>query len=331
MALLVTGVAGFIGSNFVHLMLDQNPDLSIVGLDSFTYAADQENLEGVDRERFKLIKGDITNEELVDHIFYEHDITGVINFAAESHVDRSIEDPMIFLKSNVLGVGTLLNVALKHWRTVGGYRDGVRFLQISTDEVYGSLGETGLFTETTPLDPRSPYSASKASADHLVLAYNHTYGLPAVITRCSNNYGPRQDFEKLIPKVIANSLDHKSIPVYGDGRQIRDWLYVDDHCRAIDLVFRNGKDGEVYNVGGNNEKMNINLVKTIIRLLSEKTGDGEINDGLISFVEDRLGHDRRYGIDPTKIQTELGWKSEVTFEEGMSRTIDWYLKKLQKR
>ena len=327
MVLLITGIAGFIGSNFLKIILDGDPSLDIIGLDALTYAADMNNLNPV-IDQINFVEGDISDMDLVESIFKNYKIDGVINFAAESHVDRSIEDPMIFLRSNVIGVGTLLEVAKKYWMTEDGFRDGVRFLQVSTDEVYGSLGEQGLFTEKTPLDPKSPYSASKAAGDHLVLAYHNTYRMPVVITRCSNNYGPHQDFEKLIPKVISHALKHNLIPIYGDGKQIRDWLFVDDHCRGIDLVYKKGRVGEVYNIGGNNERMNIELVKTILKILSERISDPEINESLITFVEDRLGHDRRYGIDPSKIQAELGWSSQISFEDGISDTIDWYLSKI---
>ncbi|WGS63891.1 dTDP-glucose 4,6-dehydratase [Marinitoga aeolica] len=329
MNILVTGVAGFIGSNFVYYYLEKYKDRKIIGLDKLTYAGNLENLEKLtpeQKERFVFIKGDINNQELIEYIFETYKIEGIINFAAESHVDRSIHDPQIFLKTNVIGTQTLLNVAKKYWqKDTQKFIDGVKFLQISTDEVYGSLGPTGYFTEKTPLDPHSPYSASKASADLIVKAYYDTYKMPTNITRCSNNYGPYQFPEKLIPLMINNALNHKKLPVYGDGKQIRDWLYVTDHCRAIDLVFENGRTGEVYNIGGHNEKENIYIVKKIIEILREKTGDKEINEKLIKHVKDRLGHDRRYGIDPTKIKEELGWEPEIMFDEGIEKTIEWYL------
>lgn len=331
MTILVTGCAGFIGSNFVYYYLDKYKDRKIVGLDKLTYAGNLENLADLTEEqkkRFKFIKGDICNRELVEYIFEEYDIDGVINFAAESHVDRSIYDPQIFLKTNVLGTQTLLDVAKKFWCKDGKWKDGKKFLQISTDEVYGSLGPTGYFTENTPLDPHSPYSASKAAADLVVNAYYVTYGMPANIARASNNYGPYQFPEKLIPLMIWNALNHKELPVYGDGKQIRDWLYVEDHCRAIDMVFEKGRIGEVYNIGGHNEKENIYIVKKIIEILREKTEDEEISEGLIRHVKDRPGHDRRYGINPTKIMTELGWEPEIPFDVGLVRTVEWYLNNL---
>lgn len=328
MTLLVTGCAGFIGSNFVYYYLEKYKDRTIIGLDKLTYAGNLKNLENLSDEqksRFVFIKGDICNSELVEYIFQQYDIDGVINFAAESHVDRSILDPHIFLKTNVLGTQTLLDVAKKYWYKDGKWKEGKKFLQISTDEVYGTLGATGYFTETTPLAPRSPYSASKASADLIVMAYHETYGMPVNITRCSNNYGPYQFPEKLIPLMITNALEHKELPVYGDGKQIRDWLYVQDHCKAIDLVFEKGKLGEVYNIGGNNERENIFIVKKVIEILRELTNDEGINEGLIKHVKDRPGHDRRYAIDASKIKRELGWEPEVSFEEGLRKTIKWYL------
>lgn len=328
MIILVTGVAGFIGSNFVYHYLKTHPEDTIIGLDALTYAGNLENLEGLSKEtrsRFIFVKGDITNSDTIQSVFSSWPLQGVIHFAAESHVDRSIHDPSIFLKTNILGTHTLLDAAKGAWYKNGRWKEGVRFLQVSTDEVYGSLGPDGFFTETTPLDPHSPYSASKAGSDLIVKAYHDTYGLPAVITRCSNNYGPYQFPEKLIPLIITRALTHQTLPVYGDGRQVRDWLYVDDHCRAIDLVFRKAQDGQVYNIGGSNELENISIVKTIIRLLQNKTGDQEIDEGLITHVTDRLGHDRRYAIDASKIRDELGWRPLTSFDEGISSTIDWYL------
>jgi dTDP-glucose 4,6-dehydratase len=257
----------------------------------------------------------------LEEIYSKYEIDGIINFAAESHVDRSIHEPQIFLKTNILGTQTLLHVFKEHYDE----RKRQKFLHISTDEVYGALGPTGYFTEETPLDPHSPYSASKASSDLIVKAYHDTYGLNTNITRCSNNYGPYQFPEKLIPLMIHNALNHKELPVYGDGKHVRDWLYVEDHCKAIDLVFEKGKSGEVYNIGGHNEKENIEIVKLIINYLQEKTKDKEINESLIKHVKDRLGHDRRYAIDPTKIKNELGWEPETRFEDGIKQTIDWYL------
>ncbi len=324
MTILVTGVAGFIGSNFVYYYLRKYKDRKIIGLDKLTYAGNLDNLSKLSEEekkRFVFIKGDINDLELLEEIYSKYEIDGIINFAAESHVDRSIHDPQIFLKTNILGTQTLLHVYKQHYDE----RKRQKFLHISTDEVYGALGPTGYFTEETPLDPHSPYSASKASSDLIVKAYHDTYGLNTNITRCSNNYGPYQFPEKLIPLMIHNALNHKELPVYGDGKQIRDWLYVEDHCKAIDLVFEKGKSGEVYNIGGHNEKENIEIVKLIINYLQEKTKDKEINESLIKYVKDRLGHDRRYAIDPTKIKNELGWEPETKFEQGIKQTIDWYL------
>ena len=324
MTILVTGVAGFIGSNFVYYYLRKHKDRKIIGLDKLTYAGNLDNLSKLTQEekkRFVFIKGDINDRKLLEEIYSKYEIDGIINFAAESHVDRSIHDPGIFVKTNVLGTQTLLHVFKEHYDE----RKKQKFLHISTDEVYGALGPTGYFTEETPLDPHSPYSASKASSDLIVKAYHDTYGLNTNITRCSNNYGPYQFPEKLIPLMIHNALNHKELPVYGDGKHVRDWLYVEDHCKAIDLVFEKGKSGEVYNIGGHNEKENIEIVKLIITYLQEKTKDKEINETLIKHVKDRLGHDRRYAIDPTKIKNELGWEPETRFEDGIKKTIDWYL------
>ena len=324
MTILVTGVAGFIGSNFVYYYLRKHKDRKIIGLDKLTYAGNLDNLSKLTQEekkRFVFIKGDINDRKLLEEIYSKYEIEGIINFAAESHVDRSIHEPGIFVKTNVLGTQTLLHVFKEHYDE----RKKQKFLQISTDEVYGALGPTGYFTEETPLDPHSPYSASKASSDLIVKAYHDTYGLNTNITRCSNNYGPYQFPEKLIPLMIHNALNHKELPVYGDGKHVRDWLYVEDHCKAIDLVFEKGKSGEVYNIGGHNEKENIEIVKLIITCLQEKTKDKEINETLIKHVKDRLGHDRRYAIDPTKIKNELGWEPETRFEDGIKKTIDWYL------
>jgi len=326
--ILVTGIAGFIGSNFVYYYLQKHPYHFLVGLDSLTYAGNLENLKDLNPEqkkRFEFIKGDINDGILLDEIFSKNEINGIINFAAESHVDRSIHDPQIFLKTNILGTQTLLDLAKRHWLSRGVWKEGVKFLQVSTDEVYGSLGKDGLFTESTPLDPHSPYSASKASADLFVKAYFDTYGMPVNITRCSNNYGPYQFPEKLIPLIIYNAMNHKRLPVYGDGRQIRDWLFVTDHCKAIDIVFNKAKSGEIYNIGGNNEKENIFIVKFIINYLSKKLSDDDINNNLIEYVQDRLGHDRRYGIDPTKMKENFNWLPKVIFEDGITKTIDWYL------
>lgn len=326
---LVTGGAGFIGSNFIIYMLKKYSDINIINLDKLTYAGNLENLKEVeDNKNYKFIQGDICDSKLLDEIFVKYDIDYVVNFAAESHVDRSIEDPEIFVKTNVLGTLNLLNISKKYWETKDGFKEGKKFLQVSTDEVYGSLGETGYFTETTPLDPHSPYSASKASADLMVKAYFDTYKMPVNITRCSNNYGPYQFPEKLIPLMINNCLNKKPLPVYGDGLNIRDWLYVKDHCRAIDMVINKGRIGEVYNIGGHNERTNIHIVKTIIEFVN-KNVDASVNEELIKFVEDRKGHDRRYGIDPKKIKEELGWEPETKFEDGIVMTIKWYLNNKQ--
>ncbi len=321
---LVTGGAGFIGSNFVNYMLD-NTDAFIVNLDVLTYAGNLENLKDIeDNKNYRFVKGDIRDKDLVAQIFTEYDIDTVVNFAAESHVDRSIVEPEIFLTTNVIGTQVLLNAAKQRWnlrpddKYSREYRAGVKYLQVSTDEVYGALGKTGMFTEETPLSPNSPYSVSKASADMLVKAYNNTFGLPVVITRCSNNYGPYQFPEKLIPLMINNCLNDKPLPVYGDGMQIRDWLHVKDHCSAIATVLQNGRIGEVYNIGGNNEKANIEIVKLII-------GTMDKSEGLITYVKDRPGHDRRYAIDNTKITSELGWSPSYTFEQGIAETIEWFL------
>lgn len=324
---LVTGGAGFIGSNFIHYMLKKYnvQDIFIVNLDKLTYAGNLENLKNIENKpNYKFIHGDICNKELVENIFSEYDIDYVVNFAAESHVDRSIKVPEIFAKTNVLGTVTVLNAAKNAWQCEGGFKEGKKYLQVSTDEVYGSLGKEGYFMETTPLDPHSPYSSSKAGADFMVKAYYDTYKMPVNITRCSNNYGPYQFPEKLIPLLINNCINHKPLPVYGDGMNIRDWLYVEDHCRGIDMVLNSGREGQVYNIGGHNEKANIYIVKTVIEYLN-KNVDSTIDESLIKYVEDRKGHDRRYGIDPTKIKNELGWEPETPFEKGIIKTIKWYI------
>ena len=347
---LITGGAGFIGSNFVKHLLNTNPEANLIVLDDLTYAGNLGTLkEDLKNQNCVFVKGDICDHEVVNKIFEDYPIDYVVNFAAESHVDRSIENPQLFLQTNILGTQNLLDNARKHWtieKDENGYpiyREGVKYLQVSTDEVYGSLGETGYFTEKTPLDPRSPYSASKTSADLIVVAYSETYKMPINITRCSNNYGPYHFPEKLIPLIIKNILEGKKLPVYGDGTNVRDWLYVEDHCKAIDAVLHKGKIGEVYNVGGHNEKKNIDIVKltiaTIRQLLEENPSYKSalkascpntqsvswINDDLITFVKDRLGHDQRYAIDPTKITDELGWYPETKFEDGIVKTIRWYL------
>jgi dTDP-glucose 4,6-dehydratase len=321
---LVTGGAGFIGSNFILYMLKKYKDINIINLDKLTYAGNLENLKEIEKDsRYKFVQYDICDKEVLETLFTLEDIDYVVNFAAESHVDRSITDPEVFVKTNVLGTLNLLNAAKKSWETPGGFKTGKKFLQVSTDEVYGSLGAEGFFMETTPLNPHSPYSASKTGADLLVSAYFDTYKMPVNITRCSNNYGPFQFPEKLIPLIINNCMNKRSLPVYGDGLNVRDWLYVDDHCKAIDMVLSNGKEGEVYNVGGHNERTNIQLVKTIIDYIN-KNVDNSVSENLIKYVEDRKGHDKRYGIDPTKIKKELGWYPETSFEVGIKKTIKWY-------
>lgn len=324
MNVLVTGGAGFIGSNFIKYMLNKyDKDIKIVNLDLLTYAGNLNNVKDIsDDKRYLFIKGDICDNKLLKDIFYIHDIDKVINFAAESHVDRSIENPEIFLKTNVIGTQNLLEIAKNYWKInredkfSKEFRKDVKFIQISTDEVYGSLGKEGYFTEKTKLNPSNPYSASKASADMMVNAYHVTYGLPMNITRCSNNYGPNQFSEKLIPLMISNALNNRFLPIYGDGKQIRDWIYVKDHCIAIDNVLEKGKKGEIYNIGGNNEKENIQIVKLILSKLGK-------NEELIKHVTDRLGHDIRYALDNSKIR-ELGWRPLYNFEKGIEETIKWY-------
>lgn len=323
--ILVTGGAGFIGSNFVKFIMNEHSDWIIVNLDALTYAGNLENLNKLEGDpRHVFIRGDITDKELVASLFNKYSFDYVVNFAAESHVDRSIREPEVFIKTNVMGTQCLLHCAKLCWQTgrdENGYyvfRNGVKFLQVSTDEVYGALGPTGMFTETTPLAPNSPYAASKASSDMLVRAYSKTYRMPVNITRCSNNYGPYQFPEKLIPLMIGNALEDKPLPVYGDGLQIRDWLHVRDHCSAIDTVLQYGREGEIYNIGGNNEKANIEIVRLILKTLGK-------SESLIKHVKDRLGHDRRYAIDNTKITTELKWNPAYTFERGITETIEWYL------
>lgn len=323
---IVTGGAGFIGSNFILYELEKDPDIFIVNVDKLTYAGNLENLKAVENNpRYVFRQLDICDAEGISKIFDEFDIDTVINFAAESHVDRSIEDPMVFIRTNVLGTATLLNIAKDKWSDgEGGFKEGVKYLQVSTDEVYGSLGPEGYFREDTPLDPHSPYSASKASADLIVKSYYDTFKMPVNITRCSNNYGPYQFPEKLIPLMINNCLNHKSLPVYGDGLQIRDWLYVEDHCKAIDMVVRDGVVGQVYNIGGHNERTNLFIVNSVISYIHDHK-DESVDEGLIKHVTDRKGHDRRYGIDPQKIKDALGWYPETPFEKGIVRTIEWYL------
>lgn len=324
--ILVTGGAGFIGSNFIQYILDHQKDqVLLVNLDALTYAGNLENLKAAEQDaRYRFVKGDVRDKELVEQLFQKYDFDTVVHFAAESHVDRSITDPEVFLTTNILGTHTLLEAAKSAWKCEPDnkhskdYREGVRYLQVSTDEVYGALGKTGMFTEATPLAPNSPYSASKASADMLVRAYYQTFGLPVNITRCSNNYGPYQFPEKLIPLMIHNARHDKPLPVYGDGMQIRDWLHVKDHCAAIAAVLEAGRPGEIYNIGGNNEKANLEIVRLILKELDK-------SDELIQYVQDRPGHDRRYAIDNTKITAELDWRPAYTFEQGIHETILWYL------
>lgn len=350
---LVTGAAGFIGANYIKYILKMHDDVRVVVLDLLTYAGNLGTIAAdIDGERCVFVRGDIGDRQLVDSLFATYAFDYVVNFAAESHVDRSIENPQLFLQTNILGTQNLLDAARRAW-TKGtdacGYplwREGVRFHQVSTDEVYGSLGAEGYFREDTPLCPHSPYSASKASADLFVMAYHDTYHMPVSITRCSNNYGPYQFPEKLIPLLIKNILEGKPLPVYGDGTNVRDWLYVEDHCKAVDLVLREGRPGSIYNVGGHNERQNIDIVRmsiaTVRRLMTERPelrwvlkkqerdAEGQttvdwMDERLITFVRDRLGHDKRYAIDPDKIRRELGWQPETSFEDGIVRTIEWYL------
>lgn len=330
--ILVTGGCGFIGANFIHLALKKLPECRIINLDKITYAGNPANLADCDGSpRYRLVKGDINDRQLVDHLFVEEKIDMVVHFAAESHVDRSITGPGEFIRTNIDGTFTLLEAARQAWLNQtkeGAQAKNYRFLHVSTDEVYGSLGATGYFTETNPYDPRSPYSASKAAADHLARAYFHTYGLPVMVTNCSNNYGPYQFPEKLIPLIIKNALEGRQLPIYGDGKNVRDWLFVSDHCQALLTVMEKGKPGETYNIGGNNEKQNITIVETICDLVDEQVGkldNGKPRRSLISFVKDRPGHDRRYAIDAGKIARELGWQPAINFADGIRQTIDWYL------
>jgi len=336
-SILVTGGAGFIGSNFVPYFCAKYPQYRVVNLDKLTYAGNLENLSECEQmPNYKFIEGDICDKFTVENLFAFFDIQGVIHFAAESHVDNSIKNPDAFIKTNIEGTFTLLNTAFRHWmdgpnKIKPGY-EASRFHHISTDEVYGSLGNTGFFTETTPYAPNSPYSASKASSDFLVRAYHHTFGMNVTTSNCSNNYGPKQHSEKLIPTIITNAVTEKPLPIYGQGTNVRDWLYVLDHCKAIDLIFHNGKSGETYNIGGHNERNNLEIVKTICGILDSRhprPGNKKYEE-LITFVPDRAGHDFRYAIDASKLEKDLGWKADETFDTGIVKTVEWYLGKLQK-
>ncbi len=322
--IIITGGAGFIGSHVVRLFVTKYPEYKIINLDKLTYAGNLENLKDIDKlPNYKFVRADITDAETIGQIFANYNPDGVIHLAAESHVDRSISNPMEFILTNIIGTVVLLNAAREQWKNG---MEGKRFYQISTDEVYGSLGKTGLFTETTAYDPRSPYSSSKASADHLVRAYFHTYNLPTVVSNCSNNYGANHFPEKLIPLSINNIKNNKPIPIYGKGDNIRDWLYVVDHARAIDVIFHKGKIGDTYNIGGNNEWTNIDLIYLLCKIMDKKLNRPEgTSEKLITFVKDRAGHDMRYAIDSSKLQRELGWAPSLQFEEGLEKTVDWYL------
>lgn len=321
--ILITGGAGFIGSHVVRLLVNKYPGYQIVNLDALTYAGNLENLRDIEASsNYRFVKGDITDEVFINELFAKEQFDAVIHLAAESHVDRSIMDPLAFVKTNVIGTAVLLNAARKSWQD----KSNRLFYHVSTDEVYGSLGETGFFTEETSYDPRSPYSASKASSDHFVKAYFHTYDLPVVISNCSNNYGSHHFPEKLIPLMINNIINNKPLPVYGKGDNVRDWLWVEDHARAIDVIFHKGRLGETYNIGGFNEWKNIDIVMLLCRLMDQKLGRPEGESAkLITYVKDRAGHDKRYAIDATKLNQELGWEPSLQFEEGLSKTIDWYL------
>ncbi len=328
-SILVTGGAGFIGSNFIRHMLLNNSEFRFVNLDALTYAGNPANLSDLAErrpERYRFVHGNISDEKLLERLFSEDEYIGVIHFAAESHVDRSIHGPLSFIETNVLGTCKLLMACTKYWEKLGR-PENFRFLHVSTDEVYGSLGREGYFKETTPYDPSSPYSASKAGSDHIVRAWHRTYGIPTVVTNCSNNYGPYQFPEKLIPLIILNILESKQLPVYGDGKNIRDWLYVIDHCDALSTVFEKGKPGETYNIGGGAERCNIDVVYTLCDLLDQRLGRKSESSSrkLIHFVEDRPGHDRRYAIDSEKIRKELAWEPKYNFEAALEKTVDWYL------
>ncbi|MDB0039891.1 dTDP-glucose 4,6-dehydratase [Polaribacter sp.] len=332
--ILITGGAGFIGSNFIPFFLSANTNFKLVNLDLLTYAGDLQNLHAVEKNtRYTFVKGDICDRKLVENLFQKYNFNGVIHFAAESHVDNSIKSPDAFVKTNVFGTFNVLDVARNFWmHGPNQYKKcfkSSRFHHISTDEVYGSLGESGLFTEQTPYAPNSPYSASKASSDFLVRSYFHTYGMNVVTTNCSNNYGPKQHAEKLIPTIIRKAISGEAIPIYGDGKNIRDWLYVEDHCKGINLVFQQGKAGQTYNIGGKNERDNLSIATTICKILDELKPKKNTYKEQITFVPDRAGHDFRYAIDATKVEKELHWSADENFESGIKKTIDWYLKKEQ--
>lgn len=332
-AILVTGGAGFIGSNFVPYFAEKYPEYHVINLDKLTYAGNLDNVKECENmPNYTFVQGDICDRALIEKLFKEYDIRGVIHFAAESHVDNSIKNPMAFIQTNIEGTFTLVDMAYHHWmdapnKVKAGYEE-CRFHHISTDEVYGALGAEGYFTETTPYAPNSPYSASKASSDFIIRAYRHTFGMNVTTSNCSNNYGPKQHHEKLIPHIIEKALALQPLPIYGKGENVRDWLYVLDHCKAIDLIFHKGKAGETYNIGGHNERNNITIVKTICAILDNERprADGKKYADLITFVADRAGHDFRYAIDANKLETELGWKADETFDTGIVKTVEWYLK-----
>jgi dTDP-glucose 4,6-dehydratase len=335
-SILVTGGAGFIGSNFVPYFCKKYPEYNVINIDKLTYAGDLNNLKDCENDpNYTFVQGDICDEKLIEDLFIKYDIRGVIHFAAESHVDNSIKGPKVFMETNLMGTFNLIETARRYWmeapgKVKPGYEDA-RFHHISTDEVYGTLGETGYFKETTPYAPNSPYSSSKAGSDFIVRAYHHTYGMNVTTSNCSNNYGPKQNHEKLIPHIIEFALQLKNLPVYGKGINVRDWLYVLDHCKAVDLIFHKGVSGETYNIGGHNERNNITIVNTICEILDKEVPrqDGKSYKELITFVTDRAGHDLRYAIDPDKIVNELGWKPDETFDTGIVKTVDWYLKQMK--
>ena len=335
-SILVTGGAGFIGSNFVPYFCKKYPEYHVINIDKLTYAGDLNNLKDCENDpNYTFVQGDICDEKLIEDLFIKYDIRGVIHFAAESHVDNSIKGPKVFMETNLMGTFNLIETARRYWmdapgKVKPGYEDA-RFHHISTDEVYGTLGETGYFKETTPYAPNSPYSSSKAGSDFIVRAYHHTYGMNVTTSNCSNNYGPKQNREKLIPHIIEFALQLKNLPVYGKGINVRDWLYVLDHCKAVDLIFHKGVSGETYNIGGHNERNNITIVNTICEILDKEVPrqDGKSYKELITFVTDRAGHDLRYAIDPDKIVNELGWKPDETFDTGIVKTVDWYLKQMK--